>query len=153
MDQSMIEKITHAQMLAANGQNEEACALYEELYAEMMGKRDHYHACYIAHLLGHTQSQPQAQLDWHSQALDIATTMNEDNVSAFFPSLYGSIANAYLHLGDFTQAQAYLRKAREKEYLLQDNEYGQTVRSSLLSIAEAIEQKRQGSDVSVDAEK
>ena len=140
-DSTMIEQIGRAQYLAANGDREGACALYDGLWAETTRAGNQYQACVVAHFLAHTHLEPEAQLDWHVRALLAADAVGDERVRAFYPSLHANLGDVYLRLGKLTQAQAHIDKARETEYLLPDDGYGRLIRSLIIRLTQTFERE------------
>jgi tetratricopeptide (TPR) repeat protein len=137
-DSTMIDKIGQAQDLAANGDREGARALYDALWAEATRAGDQYQACVVAHFLAHAHVEPEAQLDWHLRALQAANAVGDERVRAFYPSLHANLGDVYLRLGNLTQAQEHIDKARETEHVLPDDGYGRLVRSLIIRLTQTV---------------
>ena len=134
----MIDKIGQAQDLAANGDREGARALYDALWVEATRAGDQYQACVVAHFLAHAHVEPEAQLDWHLRALQAANAVGDERVRAFYPSLHANLGDVYLRLGNLTQAQEHIDKARETEHVLPDDGYGRLVRSLINRLTQTL---------------
>ena len=70
-----------------------------------------YEACIAAHYLARAQDTPEASLQWHMRALELAYASPQENVHDFYPALHMSIGHAYKQLGGMVQAQRYYRLA------------------------------------------
>ena len=140
----MIDKIGQAQDLATSGDHEGACALYDALWAEAARAEDQYQACVVAHFLAHAHVEPEAQLDWHLRALQAANAVGDERVRAFYPSLHANLGDVYLRLGNLTQAQEHIDKARETEHVLPDDGYGRMIRSLILRLTQTVERENGG---------
>lgn len=138
-DSAMIDTIGQAQALAASGDHEDARALYDALWVEATRAENQYQACVVAHFLAHAHIEPDAQLDWHLRALLAADTVGDERVRAFYPSLHANLGDVYLRLGNPTQAQEHINKAREIEHVLPDDGYGRMVRSLIVRLTQTIE--------------
>ena len=135
-DSAMIDQISRAQDLVANGDREGACALYDGLWTEAIHTENQYQACVVAHFLAHTHVEPEAQLDWHLRALQAADAVGDERVRAFYPSLHANLGDVYLRLGNLTQAQKHIDKAHETEHVLPDDGYGRMLRSLIIRLTE-----------------
>lgn len=138
-DSAMIDKIGRAQDLAANGDHAGARAIYDALWAEATRGGDQYQACVVAHFLAHAHVDPEAQLAWHLHALQAADAVGDERVHSFYPSLHANLGDVYLRLGNLTQAQEHIDKARETEGVLLDDGYGRLMRSLIIRLTQAIE--------------
>ena len=137
-DGAMIDTIGQAQALVASGDHEGARALYDAAWVEVTCAEDEYQACIVAHFMAHAHVEPEAQLDWHLRALQAADAVRDERVRAFYPSLYANLGDVYLRLGNLTQAQEHINKAREIEHVLPDDGYGRMVRSLIVRLTQTI---------------
>lgn len=133
-DTAFVTAINHAQ----GAGREAARPLYEELWAAATRDGDEYRRCVVAHFMAHAQVEPEALLMWHLRALQAADAVRDGRVTTFYPSLYANIADAYLRLGDPTQAQHYIDKARAVASTLQDDGYGRMIQGLIARVAQAV---------------
>ncbi|MEO8954255.1 MAG: hypothetical protein ACR2H5_14680 [Ktedonobacteraceae bacterium] len=135
----MIEKIGHAQDLAANGDRDGARTLYANMWAEATRAEDQYQACVVAHFMAHAHVEPEAQRDWHLRALHAADAVGDERVRGFYPSLYANLGEVNLRLGNLTQAREYISRANEVQQVLPDDGYGRLIRSLIVRVTQAVE--------------
>ena len=135
----LIEKISCAQDLAANGDRDGACILYADMWAEAIRAEDQYQACVVAHFMAHAHVEPEAQLDWHLRALHAADAVGIERVRGFYPSLYANLGEVNLRLGNLAQAREYIKRAEKIQQVLPDDGYGRLIRSLIVRVTQAIE--------------
>jgi len=133
-DMSFIEAINHAQGLG----REAARPFYEGLWETAIRSDDQYHRCIVAHYMAHAQGEAETQLAWHLRALHAADAVHDERVRAFYPSLYGNVADAYLRIGDLAQAQCYIEKASAAASILQDDGYGRMIQGLIARVTQAV---------------
>lgn len=73
--------------------------------------RDDYEACIAAHYLARFQNTPQDRLRWDLTALERATSVGDDRVRDFYPSLYVNLGHDYEVLGDIARSNHYYHLA------------------------------------------
>ena len=77
-------------------------------------------------------------LVWHLHALQAADAVGDERVHSFYPSLHANLGDVYLRLGNLTQAQEHIDKARETEHVLPDDGYGRLMRSLIIRLTQTI---------------
>ncbi len=141
-DAELTERIRRAQASEVQGDMNAARALYAELWEEAARRGDMYAACIASHFMAHAQNEPETQLAWHTRAFDsaeAARVAGDERVAPFLPSLQANLADVYMRLGDRGQAKAYIEEARAGESALRDDAYGQSVRTLITRLNEALE--------------
>jgi hypothetical protein len=66
-----------------------------------------YEACIAAHYVARFQDSPQNTLAWNEEALNRANAVADEQVAAFYPSLYVNMGHSYEMLGRLADAQRY----------------------------------------------
>jgi len=57
------------------------------------------------------QNDPNVEFGWNKKALDYASTCQDEQVSAFLPSLYLNMGKSFEKLGDRVSAENYYAQA------------------------------------------
>lgn len=83
---------------------EDARALYWQAYE--IANND-YEACIAAHYVARCQENPREKYEWNRKALNHANALNNDEVTAFYPSLYLNMGQCCELLGILAEAQQY----------------------------------------------
>ena len=83
---------------------EDAKSLYEQAWA---ARTDEYTACIAAHYVARFQADPAETLHWNQLALHHAESVNDERVTAFYPSLYVNLGRSHEVLGDHAEAKRY----------------------------------------------
>ncbi|MFB8417518.1 hypothetical protein ACFC63_18620 [Streptomyces albidoflavus] len=111
---------------------------------------DPLHRCSLAHYLADLYDDPAQALAWDVRALDAADAVTEQRVQAhhaslhiagFYPSLHLNLADNYRRLGSFDAAAEHLDAARTYAPELPPDAYGDTLRTALDEVAEAVARK------------
>lgn len=142
LDSGIVEQVRRTQALEVRGDREGARAIYGELWEDATRADDLYRACIAAHFMAHAHDAAMEQVEWHLRALraaEVAEAAGDRRVRPFYPSLHANLADVYLRLGDWVQARAHVAKAREAQYMLQDDAYGHTVRALIARLALEVE--------------
>ena len=129
------------QLHHAAGRPDEARALFAEIWHDIGGEAgDPLHVCVLAHSMADVQDDVRAELLWDERALTAAAQITDERVAeagvplrvaALYPSLHLNLADCRHRLGDRERALAHLRQAREGLESLDDDPYGQLIRSGL----------------------
>ncbi|MFE1608852.1 hypothetical protein ACFW7P_08795 [Streptomyces albidoflavus] len=118
-----------------------------ELCSEIGVTGDPLHRCSLAHYLADLHDDPAQALAWDVRALDAADAVTEQRVqehhaglhiAGFYPSLHLNLADNYRRLGSFDAAAEHLDAAREYAPELPQDAYGDTLRTALDEVAEAV---------------
>lgn len=86
------------------GRPAEAKDLYDQAW-ELA--RDDLDRCIAAHYMARFQETPEERLWWNQEALDRANAVNDEQVKAFYPSLYLNMGQSYEALGNEKEAKRY----------------------------------------------
>jgi tetratricopeptide (TPR) repeat protein len=85
---------------------------YEAAWDVSVAKRDHYHACVVAHMAGVIEVDAAKKHHWNLDALREAAGVNDrERVKDFYASLYGNLAFSFATLGDLDEALRYQERA------------------------------------------
>ncbi|WP_329435013.1 hypothetical protein [Streptomyces albidoflavus] len=118
-----------------------------ELWSEIGVAGDPLHRCSLAHYLADLHDDPAQALAWDVRALDAADAVTEQRVqehhaglhiAGFYPSLHLNLADNYRRLGSFDAAAEHLDLARTYAPALPADAYGDTLRTALDEVAEAV---------------
>lgn len=108
---------------------------------------DPLHRCTLAHYVADLYEDPAQALAWDVRALDAADAATEERVqehhagvhlAGFYPSLHLNLADNYRRLGSFEAAAEHIDAAKEHVPSLPQDAYGDTLRTALDEVAEAI---------------
>ncbi|MEU1908618.1 hypothetical protein ACFV4E_16935 [Streptomyces hygroscopicus] len=111
---------------------------------------DPLHRCTLAHYLADLYDSPAQALAWDIRALDAADAVTEQRVqehdaslhiAGFYPSLHLNLADNYRRLAAFEAAAEHIGMAREHAPNLPEGAYGDTIRTAIEQVAEAISQR------------
>ena len=87
---------------------EDARLLYQRAWDNA---QDDYERCVAAHYMARFQPAPEEALRWNQIALAHAEMVNDERVTAFYPSLYVNLGRSHELLGDEAKAQHYYELA------------------------------------------
>ncbi|PKN98499.1 MAG: hypothetical protein CVU42_11800 [Chloroflexi bacterium HGW-Chloroflexi-4] len=72
-----------------------------------------YEACIAAHYMARHQKDPKVEFIWNKKALGYSSTCQDEQVSAFLPSLNLNMGKSFEKLGDHEAAQHCYSKASQ----------------------------------------
>lgn len=137
VDNPVVRLCAEGMRAEGEGRPEEAHRLYQEAWD---ARKDDYDGCVVAHYLARippSESSPEEQtrwrLRWNEQALACADAANDKRITAFYPSLYGSIGAAHEELGNPSEALRHYRLAAERMDVLPDGDYRTIVETAVKS--------------------
>ncbi|MEU8848146.1 hypothetical protein AB0C70_18355 [Streptomyces sp. NPDC048564] len=113
---------------------------FTEIWGEIASDGDPFHRCVLAHCMADLQQDLQDELAWDLRALDAAASVTDEQakqhdsslaIRGFYPSLHLNLAADFHKLGDTTQARTHLAQAQEHLDALNDDGYGQGIRSAI----------------------
>ncbi|GAA1768234.1 hypothetical protein [Luedemannella helvata] len=108
---------------------------------------DPFHRCTLAHYLADLYDDPAEALVWDVRALDAADALTDEraqqhhaslHVAGFYPSLYLNLADNFRRLGSFQAAGEQIDKAEQHTSALPDGPYGDTIRTAIRDVNQAI---------------
>lgn len=143
----MMEAISVAVSLGYEGDPESARHRLLALWQEIGAGGDSLHRCTLAHYLADLYADPAEALMWDVRALDAAETLTEERVQqhdaslhvvGFYPSLYLNLADNFRRLGAFRAAAEQISHAEQHASALPGGPYGDTVRSAIQELRQAI---------------
>ncbi|MBB3039482.1 hypothetical protein [Hoyosella altamirensis] len=120
------------------------------LWSEIGILGDPLHRCTLAHYLADLYSDPAEALVWDVRALDAADALTDQRVqehhaslhiAGFYPSLHLNLADNYRRLSSFDAAAAHAAAARQRLSSLPDGDYGDSIRTAIDEVADAISQR------------
>jgi hypothetical protein len=139
MDVQQVAKVVaEARTHREAGDRAEAMRLLEECLAQARGAGDDLLACYVLHDLGHTETEPTAQLGWHLDALAAADAVGDQRVAGFYPSLHLNLAITYRALENRERTREHLDAAEDTlpQLAYPDGDYGRFIRSGVVAFRE-----------------
>jgi hypothetical protein len=68
---------------------------------------DEFEACIAAHYVARYQETSEGSLFWNRKALLCAEAVRDDRITAFYPSLYLCLGQAFERIGDPSAAKVY----------------------------------------------
>jgi hypothetical protein len=110
------------------GRRDEAAKLYQDAWN---AKTNDFEACIAAHYVARLQTTPQDVLHWNSEALRLAESANDAEVTQFLPSLYLNLGKSHEDLGNFTDAKRFYLLAEKEAGILPDGDYTETVKRGI----------------------
>jgi tetratricopeptide (TPR) repeat protein len=108
--------------METNQKPDEAQALFLQAWDEATNDFEKFTA---AHYVARHQKSVEDKLKWDETALTFALKIDDNNMSANYPSLYLNIAKCYEDLNDIDNAQKNYQAALSYSNYLPDNSYGQ----------------------------
>ncbi|MBV7652111.1 hypothetical protein [Streptomyces albidoflavus] len=142
-----MDAIGRAVVAGRAGETRSARRQLLELWSETGVTGDPLHRCSLAHYLADLHDDPAQALAWDVRALDAAGAVTEQRVqehhaglhiAGFYPSLHLNLADNYRRLGSFDAAAEHLDAARTYAPALPADAYGDTLRTALDEVAEAV---------------
>ena len=86
-----------------------------------------------AHYLARQQDSVAEKLDWDLRALQLALQIQDDSITASYPSLYLNVGKGYEELGDPQQARSYYQRALSYTHHLPTEGYGKMIKQGIES--------------------
>ena len=145
-----MEAIAKAVVLGREGDIESARRDLLAIWHETGAAGDPFHRCTLAHYLADLYEEPAQALIWDVRALDAADALTEKrvqqhhatlHVTGFYPSLYLNIADNLRRLGAFEAAAEHINNAEQHAAALSDDAYGNTIRTAINEVHEAIDNR------------
>lgn len=111
---------------------------------------DAFHRCTLAHYLADLHVDAAESLVWDVRALDAADALADERlkrhhdghrVAGFFPSLHLNLADDLRRLGAFDAAAEHIHAAEQRSGALADDGYGDTVRTAIAGVRQAIDDR------------
>lgn len=159
MDQQdeTLQRIRESFRLYCRGDQTEAWRQLAGLWDELKSDGHAYQRCVLAHFIADTQHDPEEELAWDLEALQIADTAIEGGadptvaaVEKFLPSLHMNLADDFRKQGDFPKARHHVEQGMEAGGTLGIDAYGQRVRAELMRIEAQIAETDSGPPVVFD---
>ncbi len=145
-----MEAIGRAMVLGHQGNIELARRDLLTLWNQLGAAGDPLHRCTLAHYLADLYEDPAEALIWDVRALDAADALTEEraqqhhadlHVAGFYPSLYLNIADNLRRLGAFAAAAEHINSAEQHTPALSDDAYGNTIRTAITEVHQAIDNR------------
>src|SRR5699024_2227629 len=142
-----MDAITAAVTTGRDGDTESARRRLLELWGEIGVLGDPLHRCTLAHYAADLYPDPAQALAWDIRAPDAADAATEERAEQYHPSLHIAgfcsllhlnLADNYRRLGSFDAAEEHIAATRERISELPEGPYGDTIRTVLDELAEAI---------------
>lgn len=110
------------------GEPDKAKALFTEAWE---AASNDFEAFVAAHYLARQQPTPEDTLCWNLESLTRANAVTDQDMSAYYPSLYLNMGKSYEDLGDIEQAAHYYHLADDSSHVLPTAQYGQMLRNGI----------------------
>ncbi|WP_435742945.1 hypothetical protein [Nocardioides sp. SYSU DS0663] len=145
-----MEAISNAVLLGHRGNPESARRDLRAIWQQIGVRGDPFHRCTLAHYLADLYEDPAEALVWDVRALDAADALTDErarrhhaslHVAGFYPSLYLNLADDLRRLGAFESAAEHISRAEQHTSALSDNAYGNTIRTTISEVHEAIDNR------------
>jgi rifampin ADP-ribosylating transferase len=127
-DNKVIQLCAKGMEMEANQKPDQAQALFLQAWDEATNDFEKFIA---AHFVARHQKSVEDKLKWDETALEFALKIDDDNMTANYPSLYLNIAKCYEDLNDIDNAQKNYETALSYANFLPGNGYGQMVKSGI----------------------
>ncbi|WP_369381112.1 hypothetical protein [Streptomyces sp. cg36] len=141
----VMTRIGQALMLLHGGDREEARNRFGVIWAEIGEHGEPLHRCTLAHYMADAQDDAGDELAWDLRALSAADALGRERrqtslaVRAFYPSLHLNLAADYLKLHRPDAARIHLERAHTALDALDDDAYGNGIRTALLRLERQLE--------------
>ncbi|TCJ67898.1 UNVERIFIED_ORG: hypothetical protein EDC92_1622 [Dietzia maris] len=145
-----MESIGQAVVLGRQGHTKSARRDLTTIWAQIGVTGDPFHRCTLAHYLADLYDNPAEALIWDVRALDAADALTDERaqqhhsslqVQGFYPSLHLNISDNLRRLGAFEPAAEHINNAAQCTSALPDNAYGDTIRTAIGEVRQAIENR------------
>ncbi|HIW91036.1 MAG TPA: hypothetical protein H9870_05165 [Candidatus Corynebacterium avicola] len=145
-----MEAISRAILLGRDGDTESARRDLLSIWSQIGVTGDPFHRCTLAHYLADLYENPAEALIWDVRALDAAGALTDERaqqhhaslqVVGFYPSLYLNIADNLRRLSAFDAATEHINNAGQHASALSEDTYGDTIRTAISEVAQAIENR------------
>jgi len=142
-----MDAIAAAVALGHRGDADSAVRDLLSLWRQIGVTGDPLHRCTLAHHLADLCDAPAESLVWDVRALDAADALTDGRVrrhhdalrvAGFYPSLHLNLADDFRRLGAFRAAGDHLDRAEERMPALPDGPYGDTIRSAVREVRQAV---------------
>jgi tetratricopeptide (TPR) repeat protein len=100
------------------GERDQARELYQKAWDLAS---DDFEFCIAAHYLGHLEDDPARKLQWNEIALGKADSCENEEVKAFYPSIYLNLGRSHELLGNQEEAQKYYALAADLDVTHQED--------------------------------
>ncbi|MDX2358413.1 hypothetical protein [Dietzia sp. PP-33] len=145
-----MEAINNAVILGHAGDVESARRDLLTIWDQIGVAGDPLPRCALAHYLADLHESPAEALPWDVRALDAADALTDARarnyhaslqVAGFYPSLHLNIADNLRRLGAFEAATEHIRNAGQRLSALSDDAYGQSIRTAIDEVRQAIDNR------------
>lgn len=124
----VIQLCTQGMNLEVEGKTEEALDLFQEAWN---AATTDFEAFTAAHYMARLQKEPADTLQWNMEALNRASALKDEDMKAYYPSLYLNVAKSYETLNDNSEAVKYYQLALKSADNLPIGKYGEMIRSGI----------------------
>lgn len=128
----LLSLIGRARDLRREGHEQEARAVYQEVWQHALTYGDDYAACIAAHMLGVSEPMPlDEKLQWHLVSLERANRLPDGQAATFYASIFSNLGYIYAHSDRSNEAVESYLLARQHTDALNDDAYGQNLRTQI----------------------
>lgn len=129
-DAEVMRVLRDTKALLAEGQTALALDLFEESWASLVARAQHFSASHVAHMAGVADPDPSGKLLWNERAIAAAEAEpDRASIAWFYPSLYHNLAHALVLLDRREEAIRAERTAWSHLGALEPGPYGDQTRS------------------------
>lgn len=129
-DAEVMRVLRDTKVLVAEGQITLAIDLFEETWADLVSRGQHFSASHVAHMAGAVDPVPERTLQWNERAIAAADAEpDRSGIEWFYPSLYNNLAYSLVLLGRRDEALRAERTAWSRIQTLEPGPYADQVRS------------------------
>ena len=127
-ENKVVQLCAQGMQAEAEGKTDAAHNLFQQAW-DIAG--NDFEAFTAAHYLARNQENPEDGLKWNLEALNRATSTNDDDLKGHYPSLYLNVGNSYETIGNMQQAGNYYATAASYSDFLPPGKYGDMIRSGI----------------------
>jgi rifampin ADP-ribosylating transferase len=124
----IIKLCAQGMQMEGEGKAAEASALFYLAWDKASNDFERFTA---AHYIARHQQNIADKLHWDQTALNLALTIDDENLRATYPSLYLNIAKCHEDMKDYVQAAENYRSALKYAAFLPDDGYGNMIRAGI----------------------
>ena len=137
LDSELMELVRRGRDLASVGELTDGRDLLDRAW-ELAASKNHQQRCTVAHYIGIAEPDPHLKHSWNLKCLEFAAKLDTDEVNGFYASIYSNLGYSSLQLGNREEALQYYELAEEWTAMLEDDHYGQMVKTEITSTLERL---------------
>jgi rifampin ADP-ribosylating transferase len=137
LNNKIVQQCAQGMLLEGEGKTEEARGLFLKAWRE---SATDFERSTSAHYVARHQESVADKLKWDEISLHAALQVSDENIKAYYPSLYLNVGKGYEDLNDIDNALKNYHMALSFSDLLSDDGYGKMIRSGIMNGIERVTQ-------------